>query len=102
MMRVSRADKIRRRNIQLSDHVLEIAVHLVNIGLWCLVLTGSLGSNFIAMLIHARLETHLAAVLPLIARPHVRQHIVHGVPDVRQTVDIRNSGSDVGMLFSHR
>jgi len=76
-------------------------MHLVDIGLWCLILAGSLGSNFIAMLIHARLETYFTTILPLIARPHIRQHIVHGVPNVRQTVDIRNSSSDIGVLFSH-
>ena len=101
MMRVSCADKIRRRNIQLGNHVLEIAMHLINVGLRRLILTSSLSGNFIPMFIHARLETYLAAVLPLIPRPHVRQHIIHSMPNVRQTVDIRNSGSDIGVLFSH-
>ena len=41
------------------------------------------------------------SILSLIARPHIRQHIVHGMPNVRQTVDIKNSSSDVGVLFSH-
>jgi len=71
-MRVSRANKIRRRNIQLSNHVLEVTMHLIDIGLRCLVLTCSLSSDLITMFIHARLETHLAAVLPLIPRPHIR------------------------------
>ena len=71
VMRVSCADKIRRRDIQLGNHVLEIAMHLVDIGLWCLILASSLSSNFIAMLIHACLETYFAPVLPLIARPYV-------------------------------
>jgi len=76
-------------------------MHLVDIGLRRLILTSSFGSNFITMFIHARLKTYLAAVLPLIPRPHVRQHVVHGVPNVRQTVDIRNSSGNVGVLFSH-
>ena len=72
MVRVSRTDEIGRRNIQLGNHVLEITVHLINIGLRRLVLTDSLGSNFIAMFIHARLETYFTTILPLIPRPYIR------------------------------
>ena len=72
VMRISRADKIRHRNIQLGNHVLKVTMHLINVGLRCLILTGGLGSNFIAVFIHARLETHLATVLSLVPRPHIR------------------------------
>ena len=76
-------------------------MRLVDVFLRCLILTGSFGSNFIAMLIHASLKTNFMPVLSGITRPHVCQHIIHSMPNVWQAVYVRNSGSDVGVFLSH-
>ena len=56
---------------------------------------GGFGSDFVAMFVDARLKTHGAAILFLVARPDIGERIIKRVADVRRAVDVWNCSGDV-------
>ena len=63
---ICRADKISAFDVQGANKCLEIAVHLVDIFLRLEIVFDGFCGNLVAVLINARLETYVAAILLLV------------------------------------
>ena len=50
--------------------------------------------HLLAMLIHAREEVHLTPGQPLVARHHIRQHLLIRMADVRRSIGVVDGGRD--------
>ena len=100
MVRIGRTDKVSLFRADFFNEILKVANHLVGICLGRNTKFGSLCGNFVAMFVSAYLEPDSVAILHLIAHPDVSEQVVERVADMRLTIDVRNSSSDVE-IFSH-
>ena len=95
MVTVSRADEISRSRLQPFDEQFKIRVGLVGVILRRQAKFSGFGGDFVTMLVSTRLKTDLPTILPLVARPNVRDQIVERIAYMWRAVDIRNRRRDV-------
>ena len=96
---VGSTDEVGRMDTELTDKILKFLGILGDVGLYGLARLGGFPVYLIPVLVGAGLEADNITEELMVTEIDVRKEIIHGVADVRITVDIGDSCGDV--LFCH-
>ena len=99
MTNISCPHEVSIASIHFADKIFKLSSVLINISLRLQASIARFNGDFVAMFVSPYLKLHLITQLTLVTRPNIRNQIIHGIANVRASVNVRNSGSDVKFRF---